>query len=92
MKIESLKDLKRLVQLCRKMGIDTIEVSDLKISLGPTPVIYKYTKASKKEITAQPLTPDGITEDTTIQTDGLTYEQQLFYSAQPNSIEEQQPV
>lgn len=71
------------------MGIDAIEVGDLKLNLGPTPVIYKYTNSTKKEITAQALTPDGITEDTTIPTDGLTDEQLLFYSAQTHTPEQQ---
>lgn len=38
MKIDTLKDLKALVQLCRKQGIDSIEVDGVKLELGDAPV------------------------------------------------------
>lgn len=84
MKIDNLKDLKKLIQLCRTTGIEAIEVDGVKMNLGPTPVIYKQhktpTTSSKDTITT--IAPGSITEEIQIPTTGLTDEQLLFYSAQ----------
>jgi len=81
MKIESLKDLQKLIQLCRKMGVEAFEVGEIKMSLGPEPAKYKAT-AIYKQTLQKTLAPGGITEDVTIPTDLLTDEQLLFWSAQ----------
>lgn len=93
MKIDSLKDLEKLIKLCRKTGIEAIEVEGLKMNLGPTPVIIseKRQKSVQKSNDMLPVyTPGGITEDTKIETNGLTDEQLLFYSAQGHIDNEQQ--
>lgn len=88
MTINSLKDLKKLIQLCRQTGVEAIEIDGVKLNLGPTPVIYKTTRAKDNAPTKTPeqvFTPGGITEEIQIPTDGLTEEQLLFYSAQGHS-------
>lgn len=86
MKIDNLKDLKKLIQLCRTTGIEAIEVDGLKMNLGPTPVSYKQHKTAttllKDNISNGTVAPGGITEEIQIPTTGLTDEQLLFYSAQ----------
>lgn len=88
MKIENLKDLQKLIQLCRKLGVDAFEVGDIKMNLGPEPIKYK---ASPKQTVQAALAPGGITEDTKIETDVLTAEQMLFWSSQgPETITDNQ--
>jgi hypothetical protein len=85
MKIESFKDLQKLIQLCRKTGIEAIEIDNVKMNLGPTPTIVSNTRQKVSQVAneTQPVfTPGGITEEIQIPTNGLTDEQLLFYSAQ----------
>lgn len=83
MKIENLKDLQKLIQLCRKTGIEAIEVDNVKINLGPAPIILqKQPKFVKPQETFEVHTPGGITEEIQIPTNGLTEEQLLYYSSQ----------
>lgn len=93
MKIENTKDLKKLIQLCRQLGVEAIEVGGVKMNLGPAPVIIKQERKNYKELAEsiinQPTyTPGGITEDTQIPTDSLTEEQMLFYSSQGHDNEQ----
>lgn len=37
MKIESFKDLRKLIKLCRETGVDAIEVDNIKFNLGAPP-------------------------------------------------------
>lgn len=77
MKIDTLKDLKALVKLCRQTGIEAIKVDGLEIALGPTPTIIKRSKAPR----ASQYIQDG--EVGPIDTpDTLTDEQMLFWSAE----------
>lgn len=78
MKLESLRDLENLIKLCRKMGIEAIEVDSVKMNLGPTPTIIKRTRT--KTAQQQTVTPGGITEDIRIP-EALSEEQLLFWSA-----------
>lgn len=86
MKIDSFKELQKLIKLCRTTGIEAIEIEGLKMNLGPTPTIIKQTKRSKSvaedQIIPPTLAPGGITEEVTIPTNGLTDEQLLYWSAQ----------
>lgn len=88
MKIENLKELQQLIQLCRKTGVESIKVDNIELHLGVQPTIRK------RQTVARPSTsqyaPGGITEDVRITTDGLTDEQLLFYSAQDHMTSEQQ--
>lgn len=85
MKIESLKDLKKLIALCRSTGVEAIEVEGLKMNLGPTPMIVKQVKNNKVQ---ENQVDNTITEDMKIPTDGLTEEQLLYYSAQGHTNEQ----
>lgn len=82
MTVNNLKDLEKLISLCRKTGVDTIKVDNIELKLGELP--YKVPKTTKQPPLAQtdPLvyTPGGITEQTSIQTDSLTEEQLLYWS------------
>lgn len=75
--INDFKDLKKLIDLCRKQGVDAIEVGGVKIGFGPMPVAAKKSR----KLAAEAHVPGGITEDTAISTDGLSPEDLLFYSA-----------
>jgi hypothetical protein len=88
LKIDNLRDLKKVLDLCRKAGVTDITVDGLAIHLGPLPV-----KASNKpKATFQdfpearvPVPPfNGVTEPIErIETpDVLTDEQLLFYSSE----------
>lgn len=37
MTIDNLKDLKKIVDLCRKQGVQSIKVDGIELVLGPTP-------------------------------------------------------
>lgn len=87
MKIENLKQLQKLIQLCRKTGVEAIEVDNIKMNLGPVPktVIHK-----QQSIAISSFNQDGITAETQIPTTGLTDDQLLFYSSQDHLPNEQQ--
>ena len=98
MKLENIKDLKQVIDLCRKTGVDIIKIDNIEIVLGAkttTPVKPKRAAAIDSYIseTTKSFAPGGITEDLNIPTDGLTSEQLLFGSSDPNvwatSTEEQ---
>ncbi len=81
MKIDNLKDLQRLIQLCRKLGVDAIEVDNVKMNLGSKPERIRTSTASKVHSTQSTVyAPGGITEDTEVPS--LTNDQLLFWSAQ----------
>jgi len=98
MTISNLKDLQKLIALCRRTGVQSIRVDGIEFHLGEEPV-----KTRKKTVTnTDPqvtLTPGGVTEQTKIpgvtiasDWDLLTEEQKLFYSSRSEtpSFEEQQ--
>ncbi len=91
MTIESLKDLQKLIALCRKTGVESIKVDGIEFHLGRQP-----DKASKPqpEVITDPLAHasipmfNGIPAQTAnageadkIITDELTEEELMFYSA-----------
>lgn len=83
MKIDSIKDLTKLVQLCRKTGVLSIKVDGIELTLGAEPLKKAYKPTSYSIPSATSNTAYGeIDEDTKILTDELTPEQLLFYSAQ----------
>lgn len=80
MKIETLKDLEKLVKLCRKLGVEAIECDGVRMDLGPSvPKATRSSSKSKKAINTSELeAPDRV------DTDALTPEQLLYYSAIPH--------
>lgn len=90
MKIESLKDLKKVIQLCRETGVDIIKVDGIELVLGSQPVpinksLGKNLVTSLKEANAF---HTAMGPDVPIETpDALTDEELLFYSAQGSTGE-----
>jgi hypothetical protein len=37
MKINNIKDLQKIIALCRKSGVEAIEIDNVKLNLGPEP-------------------------------------------------------
>jgi hypothetical protein len=84
LKVDTLKDLKKVIQLCRETGVDIIKVDGIELVLGSQPV----QKAVKRSISPTETFPGNVGPDTPIHTpDALTDEQMLFYSA-PNAAGE----
>lgn len=104
MKIQSIKDLKQIIALCRKNGVSSIEIDGIKLSLSPIP--GKGTQAPQlpdfssdiPEASLKVPQYNGYQGDITetsltseaIQTDGLTPEQLMFYSSKPEPGQEEQ--
>jgi hypothetical protein len=67
--IESLKDLERLLKICRKQGVTEIKLKDVEFKLGDLPM----ERGSNEVEIEDPLTgfPEG----------ELTPEQLMFYSS-----------
>lgn len=78
MKLETLKDLEKLVKLCRKLGVETITVDGVALVLGSAPLVASSKKSPRVSSTS---IPGVYINDTTIETDGLSDEDLLFYSA-----------
>ena len=70
MKIENIKDLQKVIQLCRKAGVDTIKIDGVELKLGELPT--QSLKAKRHAAY-----PDAAIEAQ----DTLTEEELLFYSA-----------
>lgn len=82
-----IKELKKIIELCRKTGVTEFKIDNIEFKLGAEP--YKAPQVTKA---AQNVTyaPGGITADTRIQTDELTDEQLLYYSAVSHDSDTQQ--
>lgn len=78
MKLESIKDLDKLMILCRKRGIKTFKLDNIEFVLADV----EYTEARPKSKTSVELQPLTNTDSLNIQTDSLTEEQMLMWSAQ----------
>jgi hypothetical protein len=70
--IENLKDLERLLKLCRRQGVQEIELGTVKLKLGDLPVVETPHVAGDTE----PRDPYVDFPDVV-----LTPEQLMFYSA-----------
>ena len=86
MKIDSFKDLEKLIKLCQKTGVDAIKIDGIEMSIRP------YVKPTVKRSIrpTETFAVGGIDENTKIipntipdpiETDELTDDQLLFYSA-----------
>jgi hypothetical protein len=86
MKINTLKDLEKVIKLCRKMGIAYIKTGELELQLGaiePKPKKIQDLSLDFPEANIKVPTPTIPTEtQEQIETDTLTPEQLLFYSSQ----------
>lgn len=88
MKLDSLKELKALIRLCKSEGIDSIKIDNIEFQVNLS--TSKSTTKRQDKFVATPemqsaFIPGGITEDTRIfSPDELTEEQLLFYSSGPD--------
>lgn len=94
MKISNLKDLQRVISLCRKQGVAIIKIDGMELHLGPTP--FKPSNSPTIDTTSFPEasikipTFNGpIADVSPIKTEELTEDQLLFYSAQGHEQVEQ---
>lgn len=93
MKIDNLKELSKLIQLCRKTGVDAIEIDGIKLALGQAPKRATRPQGDAQafpEASLQIPAFNGSPEATSdvkayvqevIKTDELSDEDLLFYSA-----------
>lgn len=93
MKVASLKDLKKLLQLCREQGVHSIKLDGMEFGLLPTaPVkagkriadLINNTETTEESIRIPQYTPivtDG-SPDTITTPDELTEEQLMMWSSQ----------
>jgi len=77
--IESLKDLERLLKLCRKQGVTEIKLRGCEFKLGDLPQAI-HTEAVEEQKTFEDF-PDRV----------LTPEELMFYSAGGNPNDEGAP-
>lgn len=87
MKIESLKDLQKVIQLCRKTGVNSIKIDNVEFHLGAEPrkvtTSVDYGSDFPEANIRVPQFTGEIDPPETIKTDELTQEQLMFYSAAP---------
>ena len=78
MKINDIKDLKKVIQLCRQTGVDIIKVDGVELVLGSAPRQPIKARNSSIETFSSAIGPD-----TPIETpDELTPEQLLMWSSE----------
>lgn len=84
MKIDSIKDLDKVLVLCRKRGVQSIKIDNVEFHLGdvPSPVAPRALRTATQ---APIYAPGGITADTRIDMpDELSPEQLLMWSTGGN--------
>jgi hypothetical protein len=82
MTIPDLKELKKVIELCRKLGVDLIKVDGVEIHLGMAPPIEQAPSLKQTQVQTS-YAPGGITEDIKIDIPAeLTPEQLLMWSVQ----------
>jgi hypothetical protein len=89
--LHDLRDFEKLIKICKKHGINTMSIGDIKFTLPNSPAerIESISKDFPEQIVTVPryngpdLGPDKI------DTDELTDEQRLFYSAKEEPGAEQ---
>lgn len=87
MKLESFQDLKRVLDLCRKAGVETIKIDNVEFTLGAAPEVPKRSSRKSRELSS--IAPGGITDQTEVLADGLpSYESLLFYSSDVSPTEQ----
>lgn len=76
--MNDIKELRKLIKLCREQGVQSIRFDGVELHLGDLP--QKIDKRKYPDLASQSLSPGGITADTKIITDELTDEQMLMWS------------
>lgn len=83
MKLETLKDLDKLLLLCRKRGVRTCKIDNLEFHLEDLPEQAPKARRQVENVSGMTETLTA-TDNVTIPTDGwdsLTDDEKLFYSA-----------
>lgn len=97
MTIDNLKELQKLIQLCRKTGVESIKVDNVEFHLGKAPAkAYK----PQAEVLTDPLANASVPKpniyneisevDKIEMPDELTDEQLMNWSSRPEAFEGQQ--
>lgn len=82
MNFPNAKDLKKLADACRKAGISHFKQGDLEFTLTSETPVSTYKKAQKANLLSPETKVDAI--DNNFQSDELTEDQLLFWSAPSN--------
>lgn len=78
--IKDLKDLGKLIDLCRKKGVETVKVDGVEFTLGDVPQAPRLHTAAR-DMNLPPESYIPIIQNTmAIASEDLTEEQLLFYS------------
>ncbi len=87
----SLKQLEKLMQLCRKQGIEAFEIGEIKFNLGSLPKVGKQLPSIDDSVFPEQnvqvpkfngILPDEVPAQEKIKTaDDMTEEQRMFYSS-----------
>lgn len=75
-KIPDLKDLERVIELCRKKGVSSITLGDVRLEIREEAPKSNYKKRKENELEHNPIDPYA-----NFPTDNLTEEQLMFYSS-----------
>ena len=87
MDIKSIKDLEKVIKVCRRLGVEAIEIGEIKFNLGAEPkskmgIVSAANDFPEASIKIPQYTPQASPEvQGVIKTDELTPDQLLFYSA-----------
>lgn len=84
MELKNLKDLEKAVKLCRRLGVDALEVGNVKFNLGLAPRVKSKSNSADFDIPEANLKVPQFTptiENDLIKTDDLSEDELLFYSA-----------
>lgn len=88
MKVENLKELRKLIAVCRETGVEAITIDGIEMKFGWLEPETKSPKSKETTTTTAPTyAPGGITDTTKILTEELTEDQLLYYSAVSHSEE-----
>lgn len=77
MKIDSQKDLAKLIALCRKTGVQSIRVDNIEFHLGEAPLV---TSSKPKSSISLPKAESPSTGPDVVESDEMTEEQLLMWS------------
>lgn len=90
MTISNLKDLKRLLQLCREQGVSAIKIDNIEMQLTSAAPVKAQRKQALSDfssdfpeanMTVPQMQEAAVAEAAAIITDELSLDQLLFYSA-----------
>lgn len=87
MTIDNLKDLEKIIRLCRKQGVITIKIDGIELTLGPAPQkTYKPIDIAKDIPEASIKVPVPNFVQGPVETEELSEEQMLMWSVtnEPN--------